>query len=85
VLAGSRIAKTVFSQHYQVCWVMDMELTEPQKDTLRKARTLIRDLVYGWSQRELADRPETIVQEINEILGESWDFHKGDFVKGDFR
>lgn len=56
-----------------------MELTDPQKDTLRKARSVIRDLLYGWSARELADRPEQIVKELNEILGEDWDFHKGDY------
>lgn len=58
-----------------------MELTDPQKESLRKARGVIRELYYGYSVREMANRPEEVVQEINEILGENWDFHKGDYAK----
>lgn len=58
-----------------------MELTDPQKESLRKAREIIRELYYGYSVREMVNRPEETIKEINEILGENWDFHKGDYAK----
>jgi hypothetical protein len=60
---------------------IEMELTDPQKESLRKAREVIRELYYGYSVREMANRPEEVVASLNEILGENWSFHMGNYVK----
>lgn len=53
-------------------------LMPEERDVLRLARSLIRDLAHGWPATELAAQPEEVCHQISEILDEDYDFEFGE-------
>lgn len=53
-------------------------LTKSEKDTLRIARSVIRDLAHGWDARELQVVPQRICERLSALLGERYDFKTGE-------
>lgn len=55
-----------------------MSLEPKERDVLRLARTLIRDMAHDWPVRELAAPPEDVCTQISDILDEDYDFEFGE-------
>ncbi len=53
-------------------------MTQEEKDTLRLARSLIRDLAFGWPVEELAERPDEVCKSLTALIGGSYDFDSGE-------
>lgn len=53
------------------------KLNESQKDVLRIARSVIRDLAKGWTIKELQEPPEVICDKLSLMLRERYDFEEG--------
>jgi hypothetical protein len=49
-----------------------------KEDVLREARSVIRDLIYGFAEDELCEDPRVVCQNLSEILGEDYDFETGE-------
>lgn len=52
-----------------------------EADILRQARSVIRDLAYGYPPKELVQTPERMCEQLSHILQEQYDFEKGDVVE----
>jgi hypothetical protein len=54
------------------------KLTPAQQEVIRMARSLIRDAAFDWARDELAADPETVCEQLSGIIGEDYDFEKGE-------
>jgi hypothetical protein len=54
--------------------------SEREKNILQLARSLIRDAAFDWARDELAANPEEVCLSLSEMLGERYDFEKGEVV-----
>ena len=54
------------------------KLTDTERKTLQLARSMLRDVAYGYATRELAADPRVVCERLSEILGERYDFDEGD-------
>jgi hypothetical protein len=52
-------------------------LTSDQQDTIRLARSLIRDAAMNWARDELVASPEDVCAKLSEMIGEEYDFESG--------
>jgi hypothetical protein len=52
-------------------------------DVLCLARSLIRDLVHDWSEDELAASPQVVCEALTKMIGDEYDFDRGDVVEGE--
>lgn len=52
-------------------------LTKAQRETLELARSLIRDMAFGWRINELAEHPERVCARITELLGDGYEYVTG--------
>lgn len=48
------------------------------QDTLRVARSVIRDMSHGWKESELQATPREICEMLSAILCETYNFETGD-------
>jgi len=48
-----------------------------KEDVLREARSLIRDMVFGFSEKELAEDPRIVCQNLSEIWEKNTTFKQG--------
>jgi hypothetical protein len=48
-----------------------------QADTLRVARSVIRDMAHGWTVKELQAPPVDVCAALSAILGETYNFETG--------
>jgi len=55
-------------------------MTPEQQDVLRMARSLIRDTAMNWARDELAADPEAVCEQLSGMLGEAYDFEKGEVI-----
>lgn len=56
---------------------MKLEIIE----VLNLARSLIRDAAYGWPSDDLAATPEEVCDKITQLLGDTYNFEKGEYTK----
>lgn len=52
-----------------------------EADILTQARSVIRDLAYGYPPKELVQTPERMCEQLSHILQEKYDFEKGEIVE----
>jgi hypothetical protein len=52
-----------------------------EKEAIRLARSLIRDMAHGWPVRELAETPEEVCRRLSAILREKYDFAHGNVTE----
>jgi hypothetical protein len=50
------------------------------QDVLRMARSLIRDAAMNWARDELVASPEAVCEQLSGMLGEEYNFEKGEVV-----
>jgi hypothetical protein len=53
------------------------QLKDHEKDMIRIARSVIRDMAHGWSISELSDDPARVCQGLSVIVGDTYDFESG--------
>lgn len=51
-------------------------------DVLCLARSVIRDLVHDWPERELVASPRDVCAALSKMIGDEYDFDRGDLKKG---
>lgn len=56
-------------------------LTKAEQEVLSLARSVIRDLDMSYAGRDLAVNPRAICRRLSEMLGEEYDFDKGDVTQ----
>lgn len=49
-------------------------MTTPERDLLREARNMIRDIDFGYAMDELHRMPRDLCDEITELLDDGYDF-----------
>ena len=54
------------------------KLTPAQADVIRLARSVIRDRAMDWAERELAESPRKVCERLSDLLGETYDFERGE-------
>lgn len=55
-----------------------MKITPAQQEVIRMARSLIRDMAMNWARDELAADPEEVCKQLSKMIGEEYDFEKGE-------
>ena len=53
------------------------QFTEREKEGIRVARSMIRDMAHGWPVKELAAQPVDICGELSKLIGDIYDFESG--------
>lgn len=56
------------------------KLTPAHQDVIRMARSLIRDSAMNWARDELAADPEAVCEQLSGMIGEEYDFEKGEVI-----
>lgn len=46
------------------------QLSSKEKDIVREARMMIRDMAAGWAIKELSTTPENMRRQLSELIGE---------------
>jgi hypothetical protein len=54
------------------------QLTDSEKETIRVACSVIRDMAMGWLLKDLQDQPVNICQKLSDLIGDIYDFESGD-------
>jgi hypothetical protein len=54
------------------------QLKDHEKDMIRIARGMIRDMIMGYSPKELGDDPARVCQGLSVIIGDTYDFESGE-------
>jgi hypothetical protein len=54
-----------------------MKLTQTERETITIARSIIRDLMYGYREKELQAKPEEVCDRLSKIIGEKYNFSLG--------
>lgn len=55
-----------------------MSLTPEQKDIIRVARSVIRDLVMNWGKEALISSPEEVCEQLSKLIDTSFNFETGE-------
>jgi hypothetical protein len=67
-----------YVQEHCIACTHSFKEDDGDKETLRLARSVIRDLAHSWLDRDLIISPQELVRKITDSLGDKYDFETGD-------
>ena len=53
------------------------QFTDREKDLIRVACSMIRDMAHGWTVEELTAQPFDVCQELSKLIGDTYNFENG--------